>query len=447
MQQNLGERLLYELEQPIAPLPGFFFAMQQLLAGLVGIITPPLIIGSALGLQDMLPYLVSMALFTSGIGTFLQANHWRGIGAGMICMQGTSFAFIGVSITSGLWLKQQGEAPQGILAMLFGVNLLASLIPIVISQCLGRFKQVFTPIVTGTVIALLGLSLTKVSAVNWCGGTGSQDFASLPHLAQGGITLFVIVVLSSAQSRWFRVGAILAGLVAGCVMAAFSGYHYALPPAGHWLQLPELFPFGLQFSRSLLLPVAMVSLVCILEAAGDITANCIISNQSITDTRYHQRLRGGILADGISSLFSSLLGAFPGTTFAQNNGVIQMTGVASRYVGRYLGAILILLGLVPPVGTLLQQIPVSVIGGITMMMFGRVAMTGIHILAQIPMDRRNMTIIGLSFGLGLGVEAEPAIMAQFPPALSGLLSSAATSGGIVAIILNLLLPQQPRLTS
>lgn len=442
MSDEKNSNLLYDLEQRIPPLPAFFSALQHVLAGLVGIITPPLIIGAALGLGEWLPYLISMSLMASGIGTFLQANRVWGIGAGMICMQGTSFAFLGVASAGGMWVKAQGGGPQDMMAMLFGVNVVAALVPVVVSRFIEPLKKLFTPIITGSVIALIGISLIKVSIISWSGGEHAKDFASPGNIALGGITLGIIVVLSCAKNRWLRLSSVVIGMAVGCIAAALSGKFHLAPIGDSWFRLPAIFPFGFQFNSAIFLPVALVSLVCILEAVGDLTANCLISKQAIDDGAFRSRLKGGILADGISCLIAAAICAFPNTTFAQNNGVIQMTGVASRYVGRYIGVLLILLGLFPPFGEILRQIPTPVLGGATMVMFGCVVAAGIRIITQNPLTRRDMLIVGLAFGFGLGIEAVPAFLAHFPPIIGNLFGSAATSGGLVAIVLNLIIPQE-----
>ena len=231
-------------------------------------------------------------------------------------------------------------------------------------------------------------------------------------------------------------------MAVGCAAAALSGSFQLKGVGDVWFRLPQLFPFGFQFNSAIFLPIALVSLVCILEAVGDLTANCLISQQSIDNEAFRSRLKGGILADGISCMVAAMLCAFPNTTFAQNNGVIQMTGVASRYVGRYIGVILILLGLFPPFGEILRQIPAPVLGGATMVMFGCVVAAGIRIITQKPLTRRDMLIVGLAFGFGLGIEAVPAFLTHFPPIVGNLFGSAATSGGLVAIVLNLIIPEE-----
>lgn len=326
--------------------------------------------------------------------------------------------------------------------MLFGVNVVAALVPVVVSRFIEPLKKLFTPIITGSVIALIGISLIKVSIINWSGGEHAKDFASPGNIALGGVTLGIIVVLSCAKNRWLRLSSVVIGMAVGCIAAALSGKFHLAPIGDSWFRLPAIFPFGFQFNSAIFLPVALVSLVCILEAVGDLTANCLISKQAIDDGVFRSRLKGGILADGISCLIAAAICAFPNTTFAQNNGVIQMTGVASRYVGRYIGVLLILLGLFPPFGEILRQIPTPVLGGATMVMFGCVVAAGIRIITQNPLTRRDMLIVGLAFGFGLGIEAVPAFLAHFPPIIGNLFGSAATSGGLVAIVLNLIIPQE-----
>jgi xanthine permease XanP len=190
------------------------------------------------------------------------------------------------------------------------------------------------------------------------------------------------------------------------------------------------------------LPVALIYLISSIETVGDLTANCMISRQPISGPGYLARLKGGVLGDGVSCLLAATFNAFPNTTFAQNNGVIQLTGVASRHVGLYIGALLIALGLFPLLGAILQQIPKPVLGGATLVMFGSVAAAGVRILAQAPLDRRSLLIIATSFGVGLGIAAQPSLLDQLPAVVKTLFDSAITSGGLSAILLNLLLPEE-----
>ena len=440
MSAHEPSELIYGLEDKPAPFPAFLTALQHVMASLVGIITPPLIVSSALGLNAYLPWLISMSLMVSGAGTFLQARRPFGIGAGMICLQGTSFAFLGVIIAAGFTVKSRGGGPEQIMAMIFGITLIAAFIPIVVSRFLGQLRRVITPLVSGTVLSLIGISLIKVSITDWGGGHGARDFGAPGNLLLGLLTLMTIVAFSRARNRWLRLGAVILGVSFGCLLAAFSGKLHWQPFTHSWIALPQPLRFGFDFDYTLFLPFALISLICILEAVGDLTANCLLSRRPIEGEEYIGRLRGGILADGVSCVLAALFSALPSTTFAQNNGVIQMTGVASRRVGIWIGALLALLGLFPAFGAAIQQIPAPVLGGATLIMFGSVLAAGIRIMTQSPLTRRDMLIIAVSFGIGLGVEAEPAFLSQLPVVFENLFGSAVASGGITAMLLNLLLP-------
>ncbi|AVR03349.1 uracil-xanthine permease family protein [Pluralibacter gergoviae] len=440
MSAHEPSELIYGLEDKPAPLPAFLTALQHVMASLVGIITPPLIVSSALGLDAYLPWLISMSLMVSGAGTFLQARRPFGIGAGMICLQGTSFAFLGVILAAGFTVKSRGGGPEQIMAMIFGLTLIAAFIPVVVSRFLGQLRRVITPLVSGTVLCLIGISLIKVSITDWGGGHGAKDFGAPGNLLLGLLTLMTIVLFSRAGNRWLRLGAVILGIAFGCLLAALSGKLHWQPFTHSWVALPQPLRFGFDFDYTLFLPFALISLICILEAVGDLTANCLLSRRPIEGDEYVGRLRGGILADGASCVLAALFSALPSTTFAQNNGVIQMTGVASRRVGLWIGALLALLGLFPIFGAAIQQIPAPVLGGATLVMFGSVLAAGIRIMTQSPLTRRDMLIIAVSFGIGLGVEAEPAFLSQLPPVFKNLFGSAVASGGITAMLLNLLLP-------
>lgn len=442
MNHSRQSPLLYGLNDKMPPIAGFFTAVQHILASIVGIITPPLIIGSTLGLNAYLPYLISMSLFASGLGTMLQAGRFMKIGAGMICLQGTSFAFLGVIISGGMAMQHQGAGPEEILAMIFGSSLVASLIPLVVSRFIHLFSRILTPLVTGIVIVLIGISLVKVSITDWGGGVAATDFGSASHLALGTITLVVIVLFNCCKSPWLRLSSIVIGIAIGTALAAWQGmFHPQFTASGSWLTLPIPFRFGLSFSWSMFVPIALVALIAIIEAVGDLTANCMISQQPIEGPEFTQRVKGGIIGDGVSCLIAAVFNSFPNTTFAQNNGVIQMTQVASRYAGYWIGGVLVLLSLFPSFSHLLQQLPKSVLGGATLVMFGNVIAAGIRIMTRQALDNRSMLIIAIAFGVGLGIEAKPEIIHALPPFVQSLFHGAVTSGGLVAIVLNLVLPR------
>ncbi len=434
--------LIYGLDDRPAPLPALFAALQHVLASFVGIITPTLIVGSALGLGAYVPYLVSMALFVSGLGTFVQAKRIGPIGSGLLCLQGTSFGFLSAVLSAGFIVKGRGGSPEDILATLFGVSFCAAFVEIAFSQCISRLRRVITPVVTGTIICLMGLSLIKVAMTDIAGGFGAQDLGALPNLALAGLVIGIIVALNRFKWAVLRLSAVFIALAIGYLVAWYLGkVDFARLDGLPLLSVPEPFKFGFAFDWMAFIPIAVIFLITPLETAGDLTANSMISRQPVKGPVYMRRIKSGILADGCASATAAVFNSLPMTTFSQNNGVIQLTGVASRHVGFYIAGILILLGLFPVVGGVLQMMPKPVLGGATLIMFGTVALAGIKILAEAGLHRRNMLIVAISLGLGLGVASVPEVLSAMPDVLKNIFGSPITIGAFSAILLNLFLPR------
>ncbi len=435
--------IIYHLDDRPGVMESTFAAIQHVLASFVGIITPTLIIGGVLGLGDHIPYLISMALIVSGIATFIQASRPLGIGAGMLCVQGTSFAFLSSVLAAGFIAKAKGGGPEEILSLIFTVCFFGAFVEIFLSFFISHLRRVVTPLVTGIVITLIGLSLIKVGMTDLAGGFKAKDIGSMQNLMLGGTVLLVVIIMNQMRSQWLRISSIAIGLIAGFVIAYFMGKVNfdnlaSLPP----ISIPEPFKFGFSFDWAAFWPIAIIYVITTIETTGDITANCVISGEEIRGEKYRKRVQGGVLADGVNSMIAAALNTFPNTTFSQNNGVIQLTGIASRYVGYFIALILVILGLFPIVGGILQNMPKPVLGGATLVMFATVAAAGIKILRHVPLNRRNMLIIAVSFGLGLGVMMVPEAVAQLPKVAKNIFGSAITMGGLAAIFLNLILPEQ-----
>lgn len=442
MSDSAPSELLYGLnDKPPAPA-AFLAALQHMLASFVGIITPTLIIGGVLGLGAEIPYLISMALIVSGVGTFIQARRFGPVGSGLVAIQGTSFAFLGAVLAAGFIAKGKGGGPEEILSLIFGVCFFGAFIEIFLSQFLHKLKTFINPLVTGIVITTIGFYLIKVGMTDLAGGFKAPDFGSLENLALGGSVLLLIIIMNQSSNPFLRSGAIFFGLVAGFIAAFFMGkVDFSKLADMDWLALPLPFKYGFSFDIEAFIPVALIYLITAIESSGDLTATSMISRQSINDDAYRQRIRGGVLADGVNSMIAAVFNTFPNTTFSQNNGVIQLTGIASRYVAFWVAGILIVLGLFPMIGGIFQQLPKPVLGGATLVMFGTIAAAGIRILATLELDRRTMLIMAVSFGLGLGVAMVPNLLQEMPKLVQNLFGSAVTVSGLSAIILNTLLPQ------
>mgnify|MGYP000918217628 CR=1 FL=1 len=432
--------LIYALDDRPAPKAAAWAAMQHVLASFVGIITPTLIIGSALGLGEHVPYLISMALMVSGVGTFIQARRIGPIGAGLICVQGTSFSFLGSILAGGFLVKGRGGSAEETLAVIFGVCFIGAFIEIFLSQLIDKLKAVITPIVTGIVITTIGIYLIKVGVTDLAGGFNAPDFASLENLMLGGLVLATIVIMNLSQHTWIRLSSILVGLIVGWIAAALLGKVGSIDFSSQaFLSVPIPFKYGFSFDWEVFIPIAFIYLITAIESTGDITANCMFSKQEVTGPKYLKRLKAGVLGDGVNSLIAATFNTFPNTTFSQNNGVIHLTGIASRYVGYFIAVVLFLLGLFPMLGTLLMTIPKPVLGGATLVMFGTVAAAGIKIIASETLNRQKIMTIALSFGFGLGVMLVPDLLSNTPKLVQSIFGSPVTLAGITALTMTAVL--------
>ncbi|MET4757856.1 uracil-xanthine permease family protein [Endozoicomonas sp. NE40] len=250
--------LIYRLNDKPAPHKALFAAFQHILASFVGIITPALIIGGVLGLGEHIPYLVSMSLMVSGVGTFIQARRVGPIGSGLLCVQGTSFGFLSSIIAAGFIVKGRGGSPEDILAMIFGVCFFAAFIEIVLSRFMHKLKRIITPVVTGIVITTIGLSLIKVGMTDIAGGFGAEDKGALHYLTVGGITLGTIIFLNRFSNQVLRLSAIMIGMTVGYICAAFMGMvNYNIADVA-LVTVPTPFKFGFDFDIAAFIPVAII---------------------------------------------------------------------------------------------------------------------------------------------------------------------------------------------
>ena len=441
--------IVYGLDDKPPLGESMFAALQHLLAIIVGIMTPPLIIANVLGFSpDMKAYLISMALFVSGISTYIQVRKIGPIGSGLLSIQGTSFAFLGAIISIGLAAKKAGATQEEILCTILGVCFAGSFIEMIFSRFIPLLRKIITPLVSGIVVTLIGLSLLKVGITDFGGGKWLLDnkpelYASGTNIFLGALVLCTIILLNRSQNKFIRMSAIVAGLALGYVVAAFLGkVSFAKLADMSWLALPHPFKFGFfKFSWTAFIPIALLYLITTVESIGDLTATSMVSKQPIKGEKYFKTISGGVLGDGVNSALAALLNSFPNTTFSQNNGVIQLTGVASRKVGYFIALFLAIVGIFPVVGGIFSIIPNSVLGGATIIMFGTVAAAGIKIIASSVINRRGMLIMAISLGTGLGVVFVPQILSHFPEIIQKIFGSAITTGGLTAILLNIVLPR------
>ena len=427
--------LIYGLEARPPLRDTLFAALQHLLAIFVAIITPPLIIAGALNLDlETTGFLVSMSLFMSGVATFVQCRKVGPVGCGLLCVQGTSFSFIGPIISAGF---------AGGLPAIFGATIIGSVVEMLVSRVLKYMRRIITPLVSGIVVTLIGLSLIRVG-ITACGGgeaaKAAGTFGSLEYVGLSALVLTLIIFFNRSNNQYLRMSSIVIGLLVGYVVSwAMGMVNFSdIQDYGN-LNIPVPFRYGVSFDFSAIISLGLVYLITAIEAYGDITANSLISGQPVEGEKFMKRASGGILADGFNSMIAGIFNSFPNSIFAQNNGMIQLTGVASRYVGYFIAGMLVLLGLFPAVGLIFSLMPEPVLGGATLLMFGTVAAAGIRIIASQDINRKATLVIAISFSFGLSVELVPEILSQLPETIRNIFSSGITTGGVTAILTNALI--------
>ena len=312
-----------------------------------------------------------------------------------------------------------------------------------ISRVLKYTRRIITPLISGIVVTLIGLSLIKVGITACGGGAVAQadgTFGSLRHVGLAALVLVLIIFFNRSGNRYLRMSSIVIGLVIGYVVAWTMGMvDFSSIESYGGFNLPLPFRYGLDINLSSVIALGLIFMITAIEAYGDITANSLISGEPVEGDKFIRRASGGILADGFNSMLAGVFNSFPNSIFAQNNGMIQLTGVASRYVGYYIAGFLVLLGLFPAVGLVFSLMPEPVLGGATLLMFGTVAAAGIRIIAAQPINRKATLVMAVSFSLGLSVELVPDILNQLPETLRGIFASGITTGGLAAILANILI--------
>jgi NCS2 family nucleobase:cation symporter-2 len=412
--------------------------LQHVLAMFASNVTPSIIVAGAAGLAfggaEQI-YLIQMAMLFAGIATLFQTIGIGPIGARLPIMQGTSFAFVGV--LAGV------AATQG-LSVALTACIIAGLIHFSLGSVIQKLRFMFPPLVTGLVILAIGLYLIPVAIKYAAGGAAdfqmaADSFGSLLHW-----TVALTVVVVSLACKFMTKGlisnaAILIGLIAGYIVAVFSGMvSFGGVENAKWFQLPAVMPYGFEFSLGAVIGVTFVSLVSAIETIGDTSATTKAgSERNATDAE----ISGATYADGLGTAVAGVFGGLPNTSFSQNVGIVGMTGIMSRHVVTIAGIIMIICGLIPKIGAVISSMPLPVLGGGVIVMFGMVAAAGMNMLSTVSMNRRNMIIISVSLAVGLGLNLVPSAVQHLPGIWKTLATSAVAPTALLAVIMNLVLPE------
>ncbi|MEZ9452029.1 xanthine permease [Vibrio splendidus] len=427
-------KLLYTLnERPPHGLT-FLLALQHMLASIGGIVAVPLIVGASIGLPNTeIVSLINAALLASGIVTVAQCLGFGPVGIRLPVVMGSSFAFLGVAISIG---------NEGGVAAIMGSALIGSFVVIGASFYMDKVRKLFPTVVSGVVVTLIGLTILPV-AMNWVGDSpaNTEQFATLPKLFLALISLGIVVGVSVYCKGAVAASAIVIGLAGGYIVALSLGMvDLEQISSAAWVGGPEPFKYGFTFSASAIISMSLVYIVVIAEATGDFMA---LGNNCQTQVS-GKDLKRGLLGDGLGSTLSSILTAMPLASFSQNVGIVGITGVASRYVVAATGGLLILGGLFPKLAAIAVTIPKPVLGGVGFVMFGMIAYAGIRMLIKAADTKRNALVICVGLASGLAVTFEPRLLQHLPHDLANFLHSGITTGTIMTVLLNLVLPKSSR---
>ncbi|MFD1864443.1 nucleobase:cation symporter-2 family protein [Planococcus chinensis] len=407
---------------------------QHLLAMYAGAVLVPLIVGEALGLNsEQLTYLVAIDIMLCGVATILQIVNNRFFGIGLPVVLGCTFTAVGPMIAIG--------AEYGISAI-YGSILVSGIFVVLISGFFGSLVRFFPPVVTGSVVTIIGITLIPVAINNMGGGQGASDFGSLTNIALSFGTLLFIILVYKFATGFMRAISILLGLAAGTLAATIMGVvDFSAIGEASYFHMVEPFYFGAPtFEWSAIITMILVALVSLVESTGTYFALSDITEKKISE----KDLAKGYRAEGLAIVLGGIFNSFPYTTFSQNVGLIQMSGVKSRKIILITGLMLITLGFVPKIAAATTIIPPAVLGGAMIAMFGMVISQGIKMLSKIITEsQENSMIIACSVGIGLGVTVVPELFAQLPASLQILTSNGIVAGSVTAIALNIVFNMVP----
>lgn len=448
-QCNYSREALFQLNG-IPPLGmSISLALQHLVAMIVGCVTPAIIIANALGLpQSERVLLIQVSLVMSAVTTLIELFPIGGkLGSGLPVMFGISFAY--------LPSMQAIVGGGGDIATIAGAMVVGGIVAAVVGVFVKKIRRFFPPIITGTVVFTIGLSLYPTAINYMAGGTGNTYevvvlrkgltsalvHGSWQNWAVAAFTLIVVMVMSNKGKSICKLAAILLGMIAGYIVAAVFGMvDLSEVRDAAWFSLPRFMHFGIKFEFSACIALALLFAINAIQAIGDLTATTVGGlNREPTD----QELQGGIVTYGLTNVLSAFFGSLPTATYSQNVGIVTTNKVVNRVVFALAGGFLLLAGLIPKFSAILTTIPQCVLGGATITVFSTIAMTGMKLIASETISPRNTTIVGLSAALGVGISQSSSALSQFPESITIIFGKTpVVIATIMAVLLNLILPQE-----
>lgn len=410
-------------------------SLQHVLAMIAGVITPPLIVAGVVGATPAEKLqLIQVAVLASGVCTLFHLYGVWKFGARLPAIFGVGFAYVPTLIAVG--------AQYGIEGIL-GAQLIGGITMMVVGYFIQFIRHLFPPVVAGTVVLVIGLSLYDI-AIRYMAGSGNvnaEGFGDLVNWGLGVLTLVTVLVASQFGRGVVKLSAIIIGMLVGYLVAIPLGMiDFSPVNNAPWLAVPELMPFEMEFHSAAIISMVVICVINSVQTIGDLSATSVAGMNRELATK---ELTGGLLGNGLTTTLSTFFGALPTSTYSQNVGIVAITKVISRSVFMLAGVIVLLAGLSPKFGALMTTIPYPVIGGATITVFGMITVTGIQLLIKDEMTARNMTIVGLSLALSLGITSVPSAIEQFPETVKDVVTGAPiVIAAISAFLLNLLLPRK-----
>ncbi len=418
--------------------------IQHVLAMFVSNVTPAIIVAGAAGFgfgsnspdfPNMI-YMIQMSMLFAGIATLFQTIGFGPVGARLPIVQGTSFAFLPVMIPA-----VAGQGTAGLAGLMTGI-VIGGLFHTFLGTFIGRLRFALPPLVTGLIVLMIGLALVKVGIQYAAGGVplmGKPEFGSLAMWTPALVVILVTLALKFFTRGMMSVAAVLIGLIAGYAVAYMMGQvNFGNVARASMFEFPTPFKWGIEFNTAIIIGMCFMAVISAIETVGDVSGICKGgAGREATDTE----IQGATYADGIGTTVAGIFGGLPNTSFSQNVGLISMTGVMSRHVVTIGAFFLILCGLVPKFGAIISTVPINVLGGGVIVMFGMVCAAGVNMLSDVAWNRRNMVIFAVSLSVGLGLQLEPTALQHLPKTLQILLTSGLLPAAGLSIILNLVLPE------
>ena len=430
---------VHPVDQILSPPKLAVYGFQHVLAFYAGAVIVPILLGSAIKLTpEQLGYLINADLFTCGIASIIQTIGFWKIGVRLPLLQGVTFAAVSPMISIGL---AEGGGVPGLKAI-FGAVIIAGIVTFVVAPFFANLIRLFPPVVTGTVITIIGVVLLSVAALDAGGGGSSQfteppTFGALRNLALAGFTLVFILALYRFFKGFVATIAVLIGLVVGTIVGAILGFaDFSRVADAPWFGVTTPFHFGVPtFNAAAIIAMVIVMLITMVETTGDVFACADIVDKPVDKSDVARALR----ADGLSTTLGGILNSFPYTCFAENVGLVRLTKVKSRYVVATAGLFMMIIGIFPKVGAAVAAIPPPVLGGASFALFGTVAVVGVQILRRVDFhDERNVIVLAISLAMAMTPTVYPTIFAEFPEGVKTIINSGITMGSITAILLNLI---------